>query len=115
MSGYDEISAHLDSQERPTTREWVDGLKTETANYAAQLKDLCNMPPDEAMEWISSASARVHEMIIQTVLVGDHLSQRVRIDMLIPTRDELRFQFEVSSRRLTLMKIEAEQLRGMVA
>ena len=96
----------------PASRDWLDAMKDEVMGYAVEMKDLPNLPPDEAMMWLSSISARVHEMILTTVNFDGRQSTKWRIEGLLPTRDELRFQFEVSSRRVALMKIEADQLRG---
>jgi hypothetical protein len=106
------LFAALSGLDPQPSRDWLDAMKDEIMGYATELKDLNTMPSDEAMQWISAISARVHEMIMETLRSDGRQATKWRIDGLLTTRDELRFQFEVSSRRVTLMKIEADQLRG---
>lgn len=112
MTLAEDIESCLGNREPLQADIWLEGVKKEVVGYCTELKNLNQLPADEAMGWLSSISARVHELIVQTVISSGQRATKFRIEALIPTRDELHWQFDVASRRVTLMKIEAEQLRG---
>ena len=109
---FKDIESLLDSRDQGAPQDWLTDMKNEVDIYSARMKEFRHMPADEAMGDISSMSARVHEMILQTVKVDSRQATNWRVNGLLPTRDELRFQFEVMSRLVTIMKIETDQLRG---
>lgn len=87
-------------------------LKDEVVRYAAEMRELHFLPQDEVMAWLSSVSARVLEMILATLDYEGRLSTRFRVETLIPVRDELRYQFQVASRRVSVAQIDFDLARG---
>ena len=78
----------------------------------AAMKELCYMDPDEAMAWLSSVSARALEMRSWTIENDNRLATKFRIEELIPFTDECRFQFQVASRRFSILEQEWKLARG---
>lgn len=114
MSLIDEIAATIDTQQRTSTspsivprpQDPLAPFKLEVTNYAAQLSQLRYMGSDEAMAWVSSVSARVMQLILTTLDYDNRASTKWRVEALIPMREELRFQFQVASRRHAISELE---------
>lgn len=90
----------------------VADLRSEVLDYIGQMKNLRHMDPDEAMAWLSSVSARILEMIVATLDNDGRLVTRFRVEVLIPTRDELRYQFQIASRRQSVQQFEWDVATG---
>ncbi len=112
MSIAAEVSALFETVETPIKSRSFEGIREELSVYIAEMKGLNRMFPDEAMAWLSSVSARILEMIIQTLDNDNRLTTKFRVEVLIPLRDELRFQFQIASRRHSVDKMEYDLARG---
>ena len=78
----------------------------ELNSYAVQLRSLHDQEPEDALNWLSSVSARVLELTFQTLHVNSRDNQKLRSEWLTPLKDELRFQFQVASRRVALTRMD---------
>lgn len=70
------------------------------------------MPPDDAMAWLSSVSARVLEMMLGTLETEGRLATKFRVESLLPVRDECRYQFSIASRRHSVIQLDWELSGG---
>jgi hypothetical protein len=108
-----EVDALLGSSEpRATRSDPLAALRNEVAEYVGALKQLRHLDPDDVMAWLSSTSARVFEMILYTQQSDARSFTKFRIEVLIEFREELRFQYQIASRRLSSMKFEWDVAGG---
>ena len=96
----------------PRREDALAAFRAEVGEYITQMKTLRQMDPDEAMAWLSSVSARILEMIVVTLDHDGRQITRFRVEVLIPTRDELRFQYQIASRRHSLDRFEWDVASG---
>lgn len=108
-----EIENLFQKNEAPQqAKDPLAGLKKELQQYLTEMKRIRQMHPDQAMSWISSVSARVLEMIYATLESEARASTKFRVEWLIPLRDELRFQYQIASRRVSTERFEWEMAGG---
>lgn len=108
-----EISNLFQQNEAPQpVKDPLRHLKKELSKYLTEMKTIRQMHPDQAMSWLSSVSARVMEMIYMTLESEARVSTKFRVEWLIPLRDELRFQFQIASRRVSTERFEWEMAGG---
>lgn len=96
-------------------RERVDQLapwRNELAGYVSEMKGLRSMTPDSAMAWLSSVSARALEMMFVTLQSDGRLFTKFRVEMLLPFKEECRYQFSIASRRQSVSQMDWEITRG---
>jgi hypothetical protein len=89
----------------------VAQIHQELLGYIAEIKEFYRLEPCEAMDRISSLSARVLELATQTLLANTRPMQILRLEWLERFKEELRFQFTIASRKLALQRIEWEQTK----
>ena len=99
-------------QPNPRRDDALAAFRAEVGEYITQMKNLRRMDPDEAMAWLSSVSARILEMIVTTLDHDGRQITRFRVEVLIPTRDELRFQYQIASRRHSVNQFEWDIASG---
>jgi hypothetical protein len=83
-------------------------FKTEINEYIEEMRGLSHVPPDEAMGWLSSVSARILQMIMTTLDYDGRLPTKFRVEVLLPVRDELRYQLQIASRRHSVTQLDWE-------
>ncbi len=108
----DELAGVLPAAPAQRGESELRGIRSELAGYVTEMKRLSRIDGEDAMEWLSSVSARVLELIYFTLANEGRLMTKLRVEELIPFREELRFQFQVASRRVAMMKMEWDFARG---
>ena len=109
MSLTSDIEALLPAQ-RPADQ--LAPWREELAGYVVGMQKLRSMTPDAAMAWLSSVSARALEMMFTTLQSDGRLATKFRVEMLIPFKDECRYQFQIASRRQSVNQMDWEITRG---
>jgi len=100
----------------PSTRpDDLEPIYQELMEYSEKMKSLHRMDFDEARGWISGTSARVLELTYRSLRQPNSRAQQMlRLEWLIPMRDELDRQWKVVSRSLTNRQSEWDMTRGGV-
>jgi hypothetical protein len=114
MDLLDEVAGALNdtSKSAPQRRDLFGPFRKELAAYVTEMQQLRSMDSDSAMAWLSSVSARVLEMMYATLQSDSRVATKFRIEELIPLKDEIRFQFQVASRRQSVAQMEWDLVRG---
>lgn len=103
----DEVRQLLEKQPQQR-RDDFTAVRSELAQYVSEMKDLRQQDPDDAMAWLSSVSARVLELRLFTLQSEGRLATKLRVEELIPITEEIRFQFQIASRRTTITALDWE-------
>jgi hypothetical protein len=93
------------------SNEALEKVYKELDEYVEQLRSLFLQDPDDAMKWISSVSARLLELIFQSLRNDTRPMTRLRVEWLLPFQQELRFQWQLCSRRISAAQLEWEQAK----
>lgn len=93
------------------SNELLKKVEEEVDAYLDQLQGLNNDDCDVVMKWTASVSARLTALVFMSFDVNNRLWNKLRTDRLQPLHDEVRFQYQVASRRLSLMHHEWELSR----
>lgn len=114
MELLDQVAGALESSPRAASQigDPLGGLRSEVAGYVTEMQALKYKANDDAMSWLSSVSARILEMMFFTLQSNARLMTKFRVEELIPMKDEIRFQFQVASRRQSVAQMEWELVRG---
>jgi hypothetical protein len=88
--------------------EALEKVHKELNEYVEQMKNLSEQDVSDAMAWVSSVSARVLELVYQSYDHDSRTMQRLRLERLQVLQAELKFQFQILSRRQALRNFEWE-------
>lgn len=110
MSLTSEVAELLPAQERPADQ--LAPWRRELAGYVVDMKELRSQPVDQALAWLSSVSARALEMMFATLQSDGRMATKFRIEMLLPFKEECRYQFQIASRRQSVNQMDWEITRG---
>jgi hypothetical protein len=95
----------------PNKPDEVATIQKELLTYVEEMKGLGSLEPWEAMERISTISARVLELTVQTLVTNSRPLQMLRLEWLERLKEELKFQYTIQSRKLSLTRLEWEQAK----
>jgi hypothetical protein len=95
----------------PTKPDEVTVIQQELLGYIEEMKTYSSLEPWEAMERIGAISARVLELTAQTLVTNSRPLQMLRLEWLERIKEELKFQYTVSSRRFAIQNLEWEQAK----
>lgn len=98
----------------------VDGLGTvatvrsEVDDVIKHMQEFCNEEPDDVMRLCSGYSARMSEVRIRIQRIEEHIPvwRRVRLQEVEPILDELKQQFNIASRIVSVRQLDWEMQRG---
>lgn len=98
----------------------VDGLGTvvtireEIDDILEHMREFCNLEPDDVMRLCSGYSARVSEIRIRIQRIEEHIPiwRRVRIQEAEPVLEELKQQFNIASRIVSVRQLDWDMQRG---
>jgi hypothetical protein len=109
----EQVQSLLQQNDAPQqAKDPLAAYKQELNQYLTDMKGLRRMHPEQAMSWVSAVSARVLEMIYMTLESESRTATKFRVEWLIPLRDELRFQYQIVSRRVSNERFEWEMAGG---
>lgn len=83
-------------------------LQQEIAGYVQEMQHLGSKELGEVLDWLSSISARVLEMIFFTLDNDNREMMRMRVERLQPLHEELRYQYTIASRKHSFTRFEWE-------
>lgn len=91
----------------------VDSVRAELADVCADMKAFCSAEPDQVMTAVSAHGARLVEIkILASRLEVQHKQWKVVRQEVEDVLSELRFQFNVASRLISVRQLDQDLLRG---
>jgi hypothetical protein len=91
---------------------WIKEVQRELDGYYEDVKLFSKQPPEEVMIQIAGIAGRLTEVRAQLVRNDGKIAQNLRTKEVEPLLDQLRFQYSVFSRLLSVRSLDWEMSRG---